>query len=260
MDQHAETTHTETNANDRAQLEAISRAQEAKDPLKALLATPKSPGDNEFDALSAIARNAGWMGFLGIIASGAALGTVIYPLVGTIAGAFWAGVMGLVPAVVAIALYIISRGRLSPRVAMSWAGAAAGAGCGLVAIEGSYTHPVMAILMVSIPGLCGAIGGRWGAAKGVAKYRIVEGRGYRRLSQFAIVDMLLVTAWLAGVLTLMQIFVRVARVNWSVLGVWIAASVISTGTVSGFAWLLKSKRKEFHVEQVTQNSQVTRST
>lgn len=226
----------------KAELEAIAEKQQSRDPLHALLARPLRPGDYEFDALWVIARSTAWRGFLGIVASGALLGTLLYPIVGTLFGALWAGAIGLVPTLAAISLYMISRGRFSPRFVMSAAGGAAGSGCGLLAIDGSYVLPGFALLTCMTPALFGAIGGWWGAAKALARYHIEEGLGRRQMGKFAIVDMLLLTAWMAIALTVVALAVRAGGPSWPVVGVWLAASLASSGVVAGSVWLLGSRR------------------
>lgn len=209
------------------QLDAIARLHEEKLELEHGGYLLNKPGDTEAEALTTVACHAFLFGLLGTALAGAALGTLMFPLLGTIAGFLMACIGGIVPCLLAALLYATSRGRISSKFAMAWAGAATGVGC----FANAGPIPFMWVIC-TISGLFGAVGARLATRRAVRSYHFEEGLGKRTLRQFAIVDLMLLTVWLAVCLTVVRIFARVME--------WTGTTILTSLAISLVcAWIVE---------------------
>lgn len=104
---------SESQSPDQQALDAIARLHAEKQELEREGYAKVRPGANEADALGNVAITAFGWGWLGTALAGACFGTLAFPLLGTIAGFFIAGIVSLLPCMFASMLYVMSRGRIS---------------------------------------------------------------------------------------------------------------------------------------------------
>ena len=194
-----------------------------------------SPGRDEFVTLLGIASLGGCFGWAGIGFAGAALGTVMFPCIGTIFGGAMATICGFALTCLVVSLFMVLRGRLPLPFAMAWAGAMSGSmSLGFFSVGSSdWVYAWAAPLM-------GAMGARW--LTGIAgKFRLDAGsalRSWRSWRQFSIFDLLLLTTWLAIVCALGRSLLPVYEGEAGLVAFWFALSLATALGVEGLAWLL----------------------
>lgn len=214
-----------------------------------LYGTPqRSPGRTEPRALATVALQGGFFGWLGIVLAGGLFGTFFFPCFGTWVGGIIAGAMGVGPAILSALLYVAARGRISLPTAMCCAGGVTGT-LSLASLDGvssplmlaSYTPTVIGLLM--IPATLGALCGRGVASFGIKRLRLSEGRGAREWRHFSIVDLMLVTTWVAVVASTL----RLAAPHWIVapaaLSILFLVSLGAAALVEGFVALFRWRRR-----------------
>ncbi|MGI9458196.1 MAG: hypothetical protein ACR2NU_16655, partial [Aeoliella sp.] len=197
---------------DQEQLERIAeQADEEAARKKALSELCRlRPGHTEPRALWYLATRGGIFGTLGIALAGAALGTLAIPVVGMVVGFFEGAFVGATCAAGGASMFVATRGRVAMPFAMAWAGAAAGVvGAGTISTyhvnQLVVTLDSIRLLETGILSVCGAAGGCWMTKMGLRGIHLSQGRGTRSWWQFGVIDLLLITTWLAIVSTLIKL-------------------------------------------------------
>lgn len=225
---------------DQQQLDAIARLHAERMELELDGYLLRKIGDNERQVLTVMATYSFLWGWLGTALAGATLGTLMLPLIGTVLGFLSAGIGGIVPCILTSLLYAISRGRISPKLTMAWGGAMTGVGC----FAQLMPWPIL-LGFGAVAGVFGATGARLSTRRSLKRYQFEEGLGMRSYHQFSILDLMLLTVWLALFLTALQIVTRIAMAPWSTTLACLAISLacaLAIETVAQLSGRRQSRR------------------
>lgn len=226
----------DSDLGERAELERISALREWYEPEDLNDYLKRSPGETETAALATLAFSGGFYGWLGIAIAGAVFATPLFPCIGTWFGGLVAGGMAFGPTIVSLLLFVALRGRLPVATSMAWAGALAGIFS--VGVLGPNSRTLLPLASDPIfertalaltASLCGAIGARWTTGLAASAYKMEPGLGVRPWNQFTIVDLLLLTTWVAIVAALVRVCVPGLLEHPVAFAVWLAVSLAAVG-------------------------------